>query len=230
MYQTSDYNGAVDRFTKAFQRASDIQDPLMRGNVQVTLLFNLARAHLRAYSTDRDPVHLRTAEDLLSRYSDVTDTPENRRDAQLLMDEVQAELAKLNAGTPPIDDGPEDAPPEEEQDRRRIDPLIVGGGAALGIGVAGLGLAVGGAVLAGQAEREYEDGPTREDRDAAKAKGGTADALVIAGSAVAGIAAITGVTLIVVGARRTQRRREGGLAVAPAIAPGFAGLSLGGSF
>jgi hypothetical protein len=240
-YETSDYVGAVEAFTQAYQAAGRVDDEGKRDNALSALLYNLASAHVKARNVDGDDRHLRQAQELLQRAID--SGFDGAGACRKLLDEVEAELAAvdeaeaepaaLEAEAEPAahdtdlqSSAPQDIPtaPDDGHDPGR--PLVITGGVITGLGVGSLGLMGAGLGLASSAEADFAAGPTRDDRDDALAKGKRSNAMVIAGGVAGGVLIATGVALIIVGKRRSSSK----LAVAPTATPTVAGLSLRGRF
>ena len=95
----------------------------------------------------------------------------------------------------------------------------------ISLGVLGGGAAIAGAVLASQATQEYADGPTRDDRDDARAKGDLGDQMILAGSITAGVLITSGIIFTAVGGAKRRRVRSTAWAT-----PEGAGLTIMGRF
>lgn len=225
-YETSDYRGAVDTYTEAYRLSSSIEDESLRGRVQAAILFNLARAHSKAYLLDASSEHLRQQVDLLEKYLAQTVDLADQLGAEELLDEARAELAFL-ATVEGEEEGPaQSLTPPVESDSKPIGPgLEAAGYTLLGLGIVSGGAAVTGAVLAAEARDEHITGPTIEDRNEAESKGSTANLMIIAGSAAAGVLVATGIALVAAGRKRRKRFSHAAWAT-----PTSAGLTLGGRF
>lgn len=221
-YQTSDYRGAVETYTDAYRLSSSIADADLRGEVQAAILFNLARAHSKAYVLDGNAERLLQQVDLLEKYLAQTADLADQRDAEELLAEAELELDRLaeqraaaQQQAQPREEPPRTAPtpvvdPEPQEDSgidSRPNRLEIAGYTMLGLGVASGAVAVSGAVLASQARSEHIEGPTRADRDAAESKGSVANAMIFAGAVAAGALVATGITLTVVGRKRRAKVR-----------------------
>jgi hypothetical protein len=225
-YETSDYRGAVDTYTEAYQLSSSIADESLRGRVQAAILFNLARAHSKAYLLDASSEHLRQQVDLLEKYLAQTADLADQLDAEQLLDGARAELAFLATVEGEAEEPPQSVEPPIESDTKAIGRGLEGAGyTLLGLGVASGAAAVTGVFLAAEAQDEHMAGPTINDRNEAESKGSTANLLIIAGSAAAGVLVVTGISLVAVG--RKRRKRISPMAWAT---PTSAGLNLGGRF
>jgi hypothetical protein len=234
-YETSEYIGAVEKYTKAYELSSSIADTELKARVQAAILFNLARAHAKAYALDKRREHLLQAKDLLEKYLTQTADLKNEADAKQFQAETLQELERLEN---------EDEVQRQARERQRAaaqdkssandptaDPqpggrgLVIGGVSLIGLGIAGGGVATAGAVIGVRASRDYQEGPTREERDAAAKKGQTGNVMLVAGSISAGALLTTGAILAVVG-----RRRESNTMASAFVVPGGGGLVWKGQF
>ncbi len=262
LYETSDYAGAVVQFTAAYRKAREIEDPKRRTVVINALMFNLARAHKKAYGVDGDPAHLGQARELLQKHA----SPEEREvTAEELLREIETELARLSGepvrpkraetdpsdewerteaeregtgergsplsspaeSSPPPDSDPGRPTPTPAASDKKMNGLMLGGIVLMASSAAGVGLAVGGVLRARAAEREFEDGPTVNERLAARDKGSSSNVMIAVGVAAAGALLVTGAILVGVGATRQKRRR---VALVPFGSPTFAGARFDGRF
>jgi tetratricopeptide (TPR) repeat protein len=152
-YEAADYEGAIEIFTQALAALRDqgVDDFRIRG----LLLFNIGRAHVRAYDIDRDLEHLRQAQAILRRFveqgraSDAV-APEDIAEAEHELDNIAAMLAEadedetatpgpvLASADPPAADGSEPTGPTNAaitRTRRTGIGLSVAGVALIGGGV-----------------------------------------------------------------------------------------------
>jgi tetratricopeptide (TPR) repeat protein len=225
-YQTSDYLAAVETYTEAYRLSFEIKDDELRGRVQAAILFNLARAHFKAYGLDEKPEHLRQVVDLLEKYLDQTADLADQLDAEELLESARGELSYLEAQQSEAQDAPvAPASTTSNEDVRPKKGLEAAGYTLLGLGVASGGAAITGVVLAESAREDFAVGPTLADRNRAASLGDTANLLIIAGSASAGALIVTGAILAATGRKRRLRAQPSAW-----LAPGSAGLSLGGQF
>lgn len=149
-------------------------------------------------------------------------------------DEFRAKLAAAEAARRPVE-APVEAPPVEAS--RPVEapppakpwkPLTIAGGAVLGVGVATLGLFVGGLVRARQTERQYDD--PRYDCPPSNPTGSCAeiDRYGRSMSTVATVSLIAAPLLLGAGAAMLaiglKRRAAGNVSVAPLLGPRSAGL------
>ncbi|MCA9718522.1 MAG: hypothetical protein KC468_27880, partial [Myxococcales bacterium] len=207
-YETSDYLKAVDSYKQAYALAQRINDVEFRREVVGALLFNLARAHARAYGLDSDIAHLRQADELIGRYLALELTPEDQTSGEELQQKIQDELAAAEPETPVEPDEPEPEPapepaadeaPADDVDAKPATGLLIAGGVVTGLSAVGLGIMTAGMVSGRRAIDRYNaaaDGGAREDIDQL---GRRMNALAVAGGVLAGVLLTTGVALLVVG-------------------------------
>lgn len=153
-------------------------------------------------------------------------------------DSFRARLAAVDAGggAGPEPEGPSEAPPppQPQAPSRPWKGLAIGGGVLIGLGVGAGVLAAAGAARGRSLTEKFDDpanmcelaaptGACADFYDAGKA----ANAMAIAGAVAAPILLGAGVGLLVVGIKRRGAPRQ---ALAPALAPGYVGLGLRGSF
>jgi len=238
-YETAEYMEALESFKGAYRQAQTISSEAFRNEVLVALLFNLARAHVKACAIDGDASHLRQAEDLLETYLASDSAMVDEADA----DELKAEIAALEeelAGTMEGPADPEEAPTgatepanasgsAENTDGAAGDGgrgLVIAGGVLMGLSAVGLGLMTGGIVGANRAEQDYIDAANGGEREIIDARGQRMNGLAVAGGISAGVLLSAGVALLLVG----KRRQRSNLALDVSASPGYAGLGLRGRF
>jgi hypothetical protein len=150
------------------------------------------------------------------------------RDAQALISEIEAEQQRAAASA--------NAPVEEPRERERAKPgtgLVIGGSAALVIGLGGAGLAATGLVLGAQAQADVEDPLVYEpEHSDAEARGRSANVLAGVGIGVGAVGVGLGIALIVKG---VKKRKQAGPSTAevlpvPMIGPGGGGIGFVGRF
>ena len=227
-YDTAEYKGAVELFTQAYRRSADIKDDELRALVQAAIFFNLARAHSKAYRLDKEREHLLQAEDLLTKYLNQTADLADKANAEQFLKETREELARLEAlETQEREDASaaRRADPNDGRDRPGGRGFIATGATLLSLGALGGGVAITGAVLATQGSKAYVDGPTRDDRDDARARGELGDQMLFIGSITAGALITSGIIFTAVGAKQRARVRSTAWAT-----PSSAGLTLTGRF
>jgi tetratricopeptide (TPR) repeat protein len=203
-YRTSDYLEAVEAFTKAHAKASQIENDEEREYVMNTLLFNLARAHTKAYDLDQDASRLRKAKDLLEKYLAKEEDLGNELDAQLLLKKTELELVELEGRTGKDTDSARPAPAQASTDKPRINGLMIGGIVTIAAGLGGLAVMAGGLVRANKATERFETQPTKRDEAREDIEGGNRMAFI--GGVIGGIVLATGVVLLSLGARKRSKR------------------------
>jgi hypothetical protein len=149
-------------------------------------------------------------------------------DAQALIGEIEAEQRRAAEGA--------NAPVEQPSKRGPAKPgtgLIIGGSAALVVGLGGGGLAATGLVLGAQAQTDVEDPLVYEpEHGDAEARGRLANVLAGVGIGVGAVGVGVGVALIVLG---VKQRKQAGPSTAevlpmPMLGPDGGGLGLMGRF
>lgn len=235
-YETSDFSGAIESFSRAFSLAAEIEDPTKRGLAMNRLRFNLARAHLGAWTIDRQVEHLRTAQSLVEAYREEERREGRDPDADVELKGFERELntAMSATGGPGGEgegegasdptrpaSGPTPSSPDVSVsiDRSRT-PIVVG---SVLTGAGGLSLGMMAVALAqGQASRAaYLNEPTADGRSQIDRQGNTWNVVAgVAGGVGAGLV-VAGVAALAVG---IKRRRT---AVSPTVAFGRGHLTLG---
>jgi hypothetical protein len=148
-------------------------------------------------------------------------------DANALIAEIEAEQqAAAEAAA---------APPEEPQKKRGpAKPgtgLIIGGSAALVVGVGGAALGVAGLALGARAQAQVEDPTVYEpEHSAAEARGRQANVLTGVGLALGAVGVGVGAALIVIGLKKRKQSNTSSAMLVPSVGPAGAGLHLVGSF
>ncbi len=212
-YETRDYAGAIEAFTRAFELAAEIEDEDKRATAMNRLRFNLARAHVGAFGIEQDPKHLRTAESLLVDYRKQERRQGRNPDADVDLHRLEQELENaLDAIEPAAAaaEGPEPAPgpsvdlDEPAPERRR--GRIIAGGTLLGLGAASLGV-MGYSLARGSAlKQEYLDDPTASGRSSLADQGRQWNVIAGVTGGVGGALAIGGAALLVTGLRPGKGR------------------------
>ncbi|PCC74607.1 hypothetical protein SAMN02745121_06973 [Nannocystis exedens] len=206
-------------------------------------------AFTRGLQGEKRPEALREAAQALDAYCEGftraygTETPLSPK-IVAARDEFKQRLAEAEAATaaekPPVEDkveGPEELPPPPSDDLPEPKPwkgLAIGGGVMLGLGVGAAVVAGVGAARVSSLEKQVDDPanmcvlamPSPSCQDLLD-RGKSAQSMAIAGAVLAPLLVGAGVGLLVVGLKRRSSPKT---AFAPALGPGFAGLSLRGSF
>jgi hypothetical protein len=236
LYSASDYTGAIEKFTEALKAvtlASDL-DPGVRG----ALIFNLGKAHMKAYSIDEDASHLRTARDLFQRHiSESRDYGYDEAEIARTQEElatVEAQLAEIEAEATTEPEEPtkpgEPAPEDTKKGRKRgLGIGLLVGGSVLFAG--GIGMLAFGSGFRKAAEDEVEDpdNPTTEEQDFINQETKKGRVWMGAGGAVMAL----GVAGIVVGAVflvKAKKNREAKVSIAPMLGNDWAGATIAGRF
>jgi hypothetical protein len=234
-FDTFDYNGAVDLWTKAYAKL-----PESEAGVRNAMVYNIATAQEKAYELDKDVQHLRQAVLLLEQYIKnykilYKKTPETKAE----VDKAEGRIATLkeriaraergeDATPPPVEGTPPAAgavtwntghnpPPDPAllaknrklaEEDEKTDHMLIASYVTLG---------VGGVLLIGGAGSTIYG--VREDGREARGAGYGTLALGLAST-------ITGITLMVIGFQRRKKSKAGTLVATPVVAPSFAGASL----
>lgn len=243
-YQTADYVGAAASFREAFIVAKEIEDPELRANVQSAIIFNLARANVKAYGTDPKPAYLRQAiellEDRLGAQAGVD--PE----AEALLAEARALLAQVESETESESGPVQPAPSLDEIERREGESedrggtvegvdrskrtrLEVVGYTTMGLSVIGFGMLGGGAAISTTATSDYEGSRSGEEREDAERQGRLGNTLIVTGAVAGGVLLTTGAVLSLVG-RRRRGTSVASVRVVPQASSNQAGVVLSGRF
>ena len=97
-YGLADYDTAIDKLTEAYKLAQQIDDPAARFNAMLNLQFNLAKAHVEAYTIDAKVSHLKIGKNLLNKQLAVEElSEEDRNIAASLMARIDAYLEASQA-------------------------------------------------------------------------------------------------------------------------------------
>ena len=238
LYKMSDYIGALDKFTAAFKYSAQIEDDRLRERVLHALQFNLARAHVKTYKLDQELMHLRQAVDLLENYTEDGADLGIELEADSLIAEAEAELARRDE---PTASGATTAMPNEAASQSspiegggRAKPgkiLTLTGYGSLGMSALGLGLMVGGLVMGSNADKNDTEADTAVQLQDAERRGKLGNTFTIAGAATAGVFAVAGVVLVVLGKRASPRAgRAARIWVSPSAGAALTGLQVGGRF
>jgi tetratricopeptide (TPR) repeat protein len=223
-YETADYNGAIELWTEAYALVESTPET---ASIKALLLYNLAQAHVKAYELDEDVIHLKQAQQLLSSfrnnlsllYEDKAQLEEETKKVDERLAEIETMLA---AAKPPPEEQPpppEDEPPPPEiepepvaddaADARPGKPLIIAGGALLGLAVGSGVVAIVGVAIGSGAndigDLEPDDLTGREQRFAS---GRTGNVLAIVGTIGAGVLLPVGAALIGVGVKRNGEAKR----------------------
>jgi hypothetical protein len=195
------------------------QTAIVQASVALDMLYFLRDGATSSAWQPVAPEHLGT---LIERAQTVVS------DAQALIAEIEAEQRRATEAV--------NAPVEEPRERGPAKPgtgLIVGGSAALVIGLGSAGLAAAGLVLGAQAQTDVEDPLVYEpEHSDAQARGRSANLLAGIGIGVGAVGVSVGIALIATG---VKKRKQAGPTTAvvlpmPMIGPDGGGLGFVGRF
>jgi len=244
-YESADYNGAIESFTEALALVTD-------DHVRLSLLFNIAKAHEKAFKIDRDVTHLRQALTLYRRYLEFAqstgdlgeelDVATNiaRLEKQIRIHN-QVEDNRARAEGPQVPPPPPPPPPIDgstnwKKARNTGVGLVVSGGAAT---IGGVVLLTLGSTFEGSAQDQVNsladegvppDHPAWEEGEDFIASERRRGAIFMG---VGGSVAVVGAVGVGVGSYylvKSKRLREGSVSATPTFAPGFAGVQISGKF
>jgi tetratricopeptide (TPR) repeat protein len=218
-YSAADYAGAITAFQTALELLAMHE---FDRAVEFALLLNLARAHRRAFEVDKAVTHLRTAMEIYRRLERVTgEDSDEHAEAVSAMPELAAQIAALEADPEPVEAepiqsepvvAPESRPSRPEREDASGRGLVIGGGVALGLGVAGLGLLTYGLLAGQRAEADgvalAEIGWTQVEVDAIDQRGQRSNRLAIVGGVVGGVGVAAGAALIALGIQRQRAAKS----------------------
>lgn len=164
-YEAADYDSAIDLFTQSLNVTAALPED-EAGPIKLQLLYNIARAHEKAFDIDKDAKHLRQALALYKRYaSEVPDTGDTldaeynmtRIEKKLrLLDQIERNKAAASSPQREVPSPPPSAPPAEtDKKKRNVGIGLLSGGAAFT--VTGIAVLAAGARLRPQAEQQVND-------------------------------------------------------------------------
>lgn len=241
-FETADYTAAVELWTKAY---TALPATPRYAKIKALLLYDLASARQRAFEVDNRASHLRQARILLenfeasipSLYGHGHEATAERQRVQERLADLDAVLAEVGSDTPEEDPETDDPgaptpvvvvePEQPADDPGRSKKRMVAGGVMLGVGVASLGLLAAGLVMGNNANDI--SGLAADDIDGRRSqfdRGRAGNAMAVVGGVLGGALIITGAVFM--GAAKDKPGRSA--RVAPAVGPGFAGLSAAGRF
>lgn len=248
-FDTFDYEGAVDLWTKAYAEV-----PENTPGVRNAMVYNIATAQEKAYEVDKDPQHLRQATLLLESYiknykAIYKRTPETQAEVDKAKERIAAlneRIAKAERGedstpTQPGESGTNATylnqvdgiqwntghnPPADPELLERNKKLAREGKktdamliAGYVVGSIGLLFLLGAAGGFGASAAADETSDGDDARRAGRTTGYVGLALGLGG-------VVTGATLIGVGFSRRKKHQRGELGVAPVLTPKLAGANL----
>lgn len=204
-------------------------------------IMNLALdAYLRAYRGDSAREHMDKAKALIDDYEASLEGTNVK-----LSDEIAGEKGKIEGILEEIaakeaEAAKEDEPEPEVEPEPDIDPgpvgndrpgngLVIGGAVMLGVGAGGVGLLLGGTIGSLRAQTIFNSAESgTEEKEDARKRGKTMNALAYAGTAVAVLFIGAGTALLVIGLRKNKEARRA--LVVPEFGPGYAGFGISGRF
>jgi hypothetical protein len=225
-FETADYAGAIDLWTKAY--AALPEEPAYAQQRSV-LVYQIAQASVEAYSLDPQVLYLRKAERLLTSYLETVDASDSETIAA-----VEGQLAELRekiaAASPEPEPEPESgSEPEEVEatdlasaaepaaaedgDARPGRALMISGGVLIGLGAASLGAATYGLVWGERVDARGEAAKDAGNDDVDFYRGlldeGTTANRLALGAGIAGAVLVgVGAGLLGVGAAKSRKRRD----------------------
>lgn len=247
-YKAADYNGAIQKFTKALGIVSAIEGD---ERTQLTLLYNIASAHEKQFSIDKDGAHLRQALQLYKRYREFAQTTGDlgeeldvetnisRLERKLkTLDQIErnrAEANKQEGPPPPPSTTPTDDTEWKKPRNLGIGLTVTGGAATIG----GIVMVALGSQFEGNAQVQVDKladmGVPMDDPAWAQGEQFVEDEkrrgniLMGVGATVAVVGA-TGVGVGTYYLVKSKKVREGQVSVTPTWGSGMAGVQISGRF
>lgn len=249
-YDSADYEGAITSFTQALGEATAKGSKEFQ--VRGLLLYNIGKAHIKAYDIDHDIEHLRQARAIYKRFikeadveamfekfsaQDVADARQELRMLEMRIGGLESEAKGIEPvpSTPPVV-----APIVDQQEVTKARNLGIGltvsGSAVI---AAGVGVLVAGSQLAPSAETSVAklddlgvpaDHPSRVEGetfiDAETRRGRT---IMAVGGSLAAVGAV-GIGMGIASLVKSKRLKEGRVQPSVALTPGYAGIVLRGRF
>jgi tetratricopeptide (TPR) repeat protein len=247
LFEAADYEGAIEKFTEALSLVGDEDQDDM--HVRLTLLFNIASAHVRQYEIDQDVEHLRQALALFRRYKEFTQKHGDlgeELDIEARLSRVEHMLAEVEeadevAPTPaPVEPEPEQSSTDEglewQKARKTGTGLVVAGSLAT---VGGAVLAVVGSRLEPRARGQVDeladmgvpfDHPAWQEGDEFIAQQQRQGTVMIGAGVAVSLVGLVGVGVGSYYLVKSKKLREHEVSIAPAWGSGTAGIQIGGRF
>jgi tetratricopeptide (TPR) repeat protein len=249
-YESADYNGAIAKFTEALDEAKRAGSKEF--HVRGLLLYNIGRAHIKAYEIDQDLGHLRQARSIYRQFIKEADVeamfaefnPQDVADARQELRALEIRLEGLEnvTKTKTESDEPSPAPPPIEAPVDWKKPRNTG----MGLTAAGSAVLVGGvAVLAfGSTLKPGAEGEVNKLADAGvpqdhpawtegdnyiESESKRGRTLMALGGALTGVGLIgagVGIAYLV----KAKKLREGRVSPTVALTPTFSGIVVSGRF
>ena len=233
-FDSGEYGAAGDLWAQAVRTLPESPD---NSATRQTLMNVALDAYLRAYRSGEDRVHIDNAKALLDEYEGSLTEAGTELTPEIASEKGKIDdiLANLAAAEKPDEPKPEvvennDPPQEVFVDEKPGQGLVIGGAVMIGVGAVGAGLLVGGLVGGGAAQKSFDAAtPFTPERDAARTRGQTMNALSITGGIVAPVFLGAGIALLVVGMKRNKDARLRNVMVLPAAGPDYAGVGFSGA-
>ncbi len=239
-FDAGDYGDAGDLWGQAVRLLPENED----NSATRQTIMNLALdAYLRAYRADEDDrSHIDDAKALLDEYEAALEGTGVELGAEIAsekgkIEDILAELeAEAEAAAAAASQQPEEEPPEDTNTEplpvgndRPGQGLVIGGTAMLGVGAVGIALMLGGVIGGLRAQTAFDTADDALDKENARKRGTTMNALAITGGVVAPIFIGAGVALVIIGLRKNKAARNGAMLL-PQAGPNYVGLGIHGHF
>ncbi|MEZ4382209.1 MAG: hypothetical protein R3A79_12735 [Nannocystaceae bacterium] len=243
-FETADYAGAIDLWTKAY--AALPEEPAYAQQRSV-LVYQIAQASVEAYSLDPQILYLRKAERLLTSYLETIDASDGETIAAVegQLAELRGKIEAASAEDPEAAAGEPEVEPEEvdggapgasgptdaADDPRAGRALMISGGALLGLGAASLGVMTAGLVWGLRVDARGDGAKAAGETDPAVYTGlledGTAANRLALGAGIAGaVLVVVGGGLLGVGAVKRSKGKRRDVAWLPLGVVGGAGVQM----
>lgn len=240
-YDADDYAGAAKYWTEAHELMAE--EPELSAGRRV-LGFDLAQAQMRAYAKDQDKSRVTAAKPLLESYVAWVDRPGHTMDEGEKQDRMRAlellERIEDESSPPPPAPAPElvrsEAPPTPAPPPSEPTPsgtgFLIGGGLALGGGVASVVAAFAMTASGRAAERRYnaaqeayisgQEATAEAEIEAANRDGRRANIGFVTAATSALLLGAAGITMLAIGGHRRRRH----VSASASLSPGSAAASL----
>ena len=251
-YDSADYEGAIVLFTQALGEATakGSQEFQVRG----LLLYNIGKAHIRAYDIDHDIEHLRQARAIYKRFikeadveamfekfsaQDVSDARQELRMLEMRIGGLEKEAAGIKPvpTTPPVIAAVPVVDQKAVTKARNRGIGFTASGSAVVLGA--VGILVAGSQLRPSAETSVSklddlgvplDHPSRaEGEEFINAETRRGRTIMAIGGSLAAVG-VVGIGVGVASLIKSKRLKEGRVQPSVALTPGYAGIVLRGRF
>ncbi len=252
-YSAAEYADAVTLFTQALDelKASGVEDEMAVG-IRGALLFNIARARVNAYDTDRDPSQLRKALAVYKRVVSEAEQgagypAEDVAEARKEIETLETRLAELdkqtannnNTTTPgPVDDTEKNAAVDRERRAGKARGLGIG---LIVTGVVFVGLGAGGMAWGSGFEKAAEEDVLQKagnppnyvftaDEEAHIADEKSKGLAWVGGGAAIAVLGVAGVGIGAWQLSKAKKIAKGNARITPVFGGSMVGLSVSGRF